>query len=106
MQLLLVENIEITIQNEECEMNPTTIISPDQYLDEENSYDPDGDEFIVEYELTHINDEEVDVAGVESGFVPLGIDGQVTGRGLVRGGRVRHEIPKVQARWLAKILRH
>ena len=53
-----------------------------------------------------LNDEEVDVVGVESGFVPLGIDGQVTGRGLVRGGRVRHEIPKVQARWLAKILRH
>ena len=26
------------------------------------------------------------------------------GRGLVRGETVRHEIPKVQARWLAKIL--
>jgi len=47
---------------------------------------------------------EVEVPGVESGFVPLGFEGHVAGRGLVRGERVRHEIPKVQARWLAKIL--
>ena len=53
---------------------------------------------------TLLGDEEVEVAGVEPGFVPLGLDGQVAGRGLVRGGRVCHEIPKVQARWLAKIL--
>ena len=53
---------------------------------------------------TLLNGEEVDVIGVEPGFVPLGLDGQVAGRGLVRGESVRHEIPKVQARWLAKIL--
>ena len=47
---------------------------------------------------------EVAVPGVASGFVPLGLDGHVAGRGLVRGERVKHEIPKVQARWLAKIL--
>ena len=47
---------------------------------------------------------EVDVSGVQSGFVPLGLDGHVAGRGLVRDERVKHEIPKVQARWLAKIL--
>ncbi len=53
---------------------------------------------------TLLGDEEVEVTGVEPGFVPLGLDGHVAGRGLVRGGRVCHEIPKVQARWLAKIL--
>ncbi len=47
---------------------------------------------------------EVDVPGIQSGFSPLGLDGHVAGRGLVRGERVKHEIPKVQARWLAKIL--
>lgn len=47
---------------------------------------------------------EVDVPGVQSGFVPLGLDGHVAGRGLVRGEHVKHEIPKVQAKWLAKIL--
>ena len=51
-----------------------------------------------------LNGEDVGVPGVESGFVPLGIQGHVAGRGLVRGETVRHEIPKVQARWLAKIL--
>ena len=51
-----------------------------------------------------LNGEDVAVPGVESGFVPLGIQGHVAGRGLVRGETVRHEIPKVQARWLAKIL--
>ena len=48
--------------------------------------------------------EDVAVPGVESGFVPLGLQGDLLGRGLVRGETVRHEIPKVQARWLAKIL--
>ncbi len=48
--------------------------------------------------------EDVSVPGVESGFVPLGLRGHVAGRGLVRGETVRHEIPKVQARWLGKIL--
>ncbi|SVB03543.1 uncharacterized protein METZ01_LOCUS156397 [marine metagenome] len=48
--------------------------------------------------------EDVAVPGVESGFVPLGLMNQVAGRGLVRGGRVRYEIPKVQARWLQRIL--
>ncbi len=48
--------------------------------------------------------EEVQTPGVKSGWVPLGLDRRVAGRGLVRGERVRHEIPKVQARWLAKIL--
>jgi hypothetical protein len=48
--------------------------------------------------------EDVAVPGVESGFAPLGLHGHVMGRGLVRGESVRHEIPKVQARWLAKIL--
>ena len=52
-----------------------------------------------------LNGEDIAVPGVESGFVPLGLEGQVAGRGLVRGETVRHEIPKVQARWLAKILR-
>ena len=51
-----------------------------------------------------LNGEDVAVPGVESGFVPLGIQGHVAGRGLVRGETVRHEVPKVQARWLAKIL--
>ncbi len=51
-----------------------------------------------------LDGEDVPVPGVESGFVPLGIQGHVGGRGLVRGETVRHEIPKVQARWLAKIL--
>ena len=51
-----------------------------------------------------LNGEDVAVPGVESGFVPLGIQGHIAGRGLVRGETVRHEIPKVQARWLAKIL--
>ena len=53
---------------------------------------------------TLLSGEEVEVGGVGSGFVPLGLDGHVAGRGLVRGERVSHEIPKVQARWLAKIL--
>ena len=53
---------------------------------------------------TLLGGEEVELTGVEPGFVPLGLDGHVAGRGLVRGGRVCHEIPKVQARWLAKIL--
>ena len=44
------------------------------------------------------------VPGVESGFAPLGLLDRVAGRGLVRGETVRHEIPKVQARWLKKIL--
>jgi 16S rRNA C967 or C1407 C5-methylase (RsmB/RsmF family) len=48
--------------------------------------------------------DDVAVPGVESGFAPLGLQGHVMGRGLVRGESVRHEIPKVQARWLAKIL--
>ncbi len=51
-----------------------------------------------------LNGEDIAVPGVESGFVPLGLQGHVVGRGLVRGETVRHEIPKVQARWLAKIL--
>ena len=51
-----------------------------------------------------LNGEDIAVPGVESGFVPLGVQGHVAGRGLVRGETVRHEIPKVQARWLAKIL--
>jgi hypothetical protein len=51
-----------------------------------------------------LDGEDVAVPGVESGFVPLGLQGHVAGRGLVRGETVRHEIPKVQARWLAKIL--
>ena len=51
-----------------------------------------------------LSGEDIAVPGVESGFVPLGLQGHVTGRGLVRGETVRHEIPKVQARWLAKIL--
>jgi hypothetical protein len=51
-----------------------------------------------------LNGEDIAVPGVESGFVPLGLQGHVAGRGLVRGETVRHEIPKVQARWLAKIL--
>ena len=51
-----------------------------------------------------LDGEDVAVPGVESGFVPLGIQGHVAGRGLVRGETVGHEIPKVQARWLAKIL--
>jgi len=48
--------------------------------------------------------EDIVVPGVESGFAPLGLQGHVAGRGLVRGETMRHEIPKVQARWLAKIL--
>jgi hypothetical protein len=48
--------------------------------------------------------EDVAVPAVESGVVPLGLLGYVAGRGLVRGETVQHEIPKVQARWLAKIL--
>jgi hypothetical protein len=48
--------------------------------------------------------EDVSVPGVESGFAPLGLLDHVAGRGLVRGETVRHEIPKVQARWLKKIL--
>jgi NOL1/NOP2/sun family putative RNA methylase len=48
--------------------------------------------------------EDISVPGVESGFAPLGLNGHVAGRGLVRGETVQHEIPKVQARWLAKIL--
>lgn len=48
--------------------------------------------------------EDISVPGVESGFAPLGLNGHVAGRGLVRGESVQHEIPKVQARWLAKIL--
>jgi hypothetical protein len=51
-----------------------------------------------------LDGEDVPVPGVESGFVPLGIQGHIAGRGLVRGETVRHEIPKVQARWLAKIV--
>ena len=51
-----------------------------------------------------LNGEDIAVPGVESGFVPLGLQGHVAGRGLVRGETVHHEIPKVQARWLAKIL--
>ena len=53
---------------------------------------------------TLLGDEEVEVTGVEPGFVPLGLDGHVVGAGAGSGGRVCHEIPKVQARWLAKIL--
>ena len=53
---------------------------------------------------TLLDGEDVAVPGVESGFAPLGIQGHVAGRGLVRGETVRHEIPKVQARWLARIL--
>ena len=48
--------------------------------------------------------EDIPVPGMESGFVPLGIQGHVAGRGLVRGETVHHEIPKVQVRWLTKIL--
>ena len=51
-----------------------------------------------------LDGEDVEVPGVESGFVPLGLQGHVAGRGLVRGETVGHEIPKVPARWLAKIL--
>ena len=51
-----------------------------------------------------LDGEDVAVPGVESGFVPLGLQGHVAGRGLVRGETVQHEIPKVPARWLAKIL--
>jgi NOL1/NOP2/sun family putative RNA methylase len=51
-----------------------------------------------------LDGEDVGVPGIESGFVPLGLQGYVAGRGLVRGETVRHEIPKVPARWLAKIL--
>ena len=51
-----------------------------------------------------LDGEDVAVPGVESGFAPLGLQGHVAGRGLVRGETMRHEIPKVQARWLAKIL--
>ena len=51
-----------------------------------------------------LDGEDIAVSGVESEFVHLGLQGHVAGRGLVRGETVRHEIPKVQARWLAKIL--
>jgi len=51
-----------------------------------------------------LDGEDIAVPGVESGFAPLGLRGHVAGRGLVRGETVRHEIPKVQARWLARIL--
>lgn len=58
----------------------------------------------VDQWATLLKGEDVSVPAVESGFVPLGIQGHVAGRGLVRGETVKHEIPKVQARWLAKIL--
>ncbi len=51
-----------------------------------------------------LDGEDIAVPGVESGFQPLGLLGHVAGRGLVRGETVRHEIPKVQARWLARVL--
>ena len=58
----------------------------------------------VDQWTTLLKGEDVVVPGVESGFVPLGLQGHVVGRGLVRGETVQHEIPKVPARWLAKIL--
>jgi len=58
----------------------------------------------VDQWTTLLKGEDVVVPGVESGFVPLGLHGHVVGRGLVRGETVQHEIPKVPARWLAKIL--
>jgi NOL1/NOP2/sun family putative RNA methylase len=58
----------------------------------------------VDQWTTLLSGEDVGVPGVQSGFVPLGLQGHVVGRGLVRGETVQHEIPKVPARWLAKIL--
>ena len=46
----------------------------------------------------------VEVRGVTDGYVALQLDGQTVGRGFVRSGRVRHEIPRVHARSLATIL--
>jgi hypothetical protein len=46
----------------------------------------------------------VEVEGVTDGYVALRLDGMPIGRGFVRSGRVRHEIPRVHARSLATIL--
>jgi NOL1/NOP2/sun family putative RNA methylase len=46
----------------------------------------------------------VEAEGVSDGYVALRFDGMPIGRGFVRSGRVRHEIPRVHARSLATIL--
>jgi hypothetical protein len=44
------------------------------------------------------------VQGVEDGYAALLFDGLPMGRGFVRGERVRHEIPRVHADTLQKVL--
>jgi len=48
--------------------------------------------------------EAIGVEGVEDGYVALGLAGRVLGRGFVRAGAARHEVPKVHARRLRETL--
>jgi NOL1/NOP2/sun family putative RNA methylase len=48
--------------------------------------------------------EPVKVAGISDGYVALRLSGLPAGRGFVRAGQVRHEIPGVHARLLHRIL--
>jgi hypothetical protein len=48
--------------------------------------------------------EPVQVEGISDGYVALRLSGLTVGRGFVRSGRVRHEIPGVHARSLRAVL--
>ncbi len=47
---------------------------------------------------------QVAVRGIEDGYAAILLEGLPAGRGFVRSGWVRHEIPGVQARGLARVL--
>ena len=48
---------------------------------------------------------ESSTSGTSDGYVALRLDGAVIGRGFVRGGRVRSEVPRPEAKMLAEVLR-
>jgi len=48
--------------------------------------------------------EPFEVAGLDDGFAALVLGGHVVGRGIVRGGRLRHEVAKARAHRLRDVL--
>jgi len=63
-----------------------------------------GVELPAERWLDLLRREPVQVEGISDGYVALRLSGLPVGRGFVRTGRVRHEIPGVHARLLKRIL--
>jgi NOL1/NOP2/fmu family ribosome biogenesis protein len=57
-------------------------------------------EFEPERWLDLLEGRRVVVEGVSDGYVALVLGGEVVGRGFVRDGVLRHEIPRGRTRWM------